>query len=120
MKPKPEDVLKLAAKIVDVKRELEQLQASWDALFPDAERANEITPAKSERKVRSGSGVSRILSMLAESPESTFEALPLANFLGIPLGTTRTILSKLVKKGLIEKRGAGLYGAVRNVESIAA
>jgi predicted transcriptional regulator len=36
--------------------------------------------------------------------------------MSMPLGTTRTVLSKLVKKGLIEKRGAAKYGALTTRE----
>jgi hypothetical protein len=114
MKPKPEEVLKLASAIVEMKKSLEELQKSWDALFSDD------APTPSARKNKDGSGPSRILTLLSEKPEQDFEAKALSDLLGIPLGTTRTILSKLTNHNQIEKRGAGKYGANRSTENVTA
>lgn len=117
MRPQPEEVLKLAARMIDLKRDLANAEKQWNILFPESP-ARTITAVATERTphVRQKSGVGRILAMLAESPETDFDPASMATSMDIPLGTTRTILSKLVSKGLVEKRGYGKYGALRTKE----
>ena len=119
MRPAPETVLAIASKIVELKRQLAEAQVQWDAMFPE-----DVPPAKPEAqavlsasassslRVREGSGVARILEALNQRPDRDFEPLRISEEMSIPLGTTRTVLSKLVGKGLIEKRGAAKYGAL--------
>ena len=119
MRPAPEAVLAIASKIIELKRHLSEAQVQWDAMFPEDVPSATPTaaPARSasesfSSKVREGSGVARILEALNRSPMRDFEPLRISEEMSMPLGTTRTVLSKLVKKGLIEKRGAAKYGAL--------
>lgn len=119
MRPAPEAVLAIASKIVELKRQLSEVQVQWDSMFPEeVPAANQmVLPARlasesSLSRVREGSGVARILEALNRSPHRDFEPLRISEEMSIPLGTTRTVLSKLVKKGLIEKRGAAKYGSL--------
>jgi response regulator of citrate/malate metabolism len=113
MRPQPEDVLKLAERIVELKGYLASAQAEWDALFTSTISA---TPNPKVRSISEESGVGRILTLMNASPEKGFEAMALSRDLNIALATTRTSLSKLVSRGRIEKRGPGLYGAVTEKE----
>jgi hypothetical protein len=113
MRPQPEYVLKLAARIVELKNNLASAEEEWERLFTTG------VPVSASPKVRvisEDSGVSRILALMNASPEKGFEAKTIATDLDIPIATTRTSLSKLVYKGRVEKRGPGLYGAVREKE----
>jgi hypothetical protein len=119
MRPAPEEVLAIASQIVELKRRLSEAQIQWDAMFPqDVPPASSIAPLapstseSSSTRVREGSGVAKILEALNQWPDRNFEPLRISEELGMPLGTTRTVLSKLVKKGLIEKRGAARYGSL--------
>lgn len=119
MRPQPEEVLKLAAKIVALKQDLAAAQAQWDRLIPNSTSTQQVAVAvatKPSPRIRKGSGIGRILTTLSESPENDFDPVSLSESLDIPLGTTRTILSKLVGKKKIEKRGYGKYGALRAKE----
>lgn len=123
MRPDPETVISMAAKIVDLKRQLSEAQVQWDAMFPEDALSSNLTnlPSQSEYRslsprVRKGSGVARILEALNQSPDRDFEPRRISEEMGMPLGTTRTVLSKLVKKGLIEKRGTAKYGAITKSE----
>jgi len=113
MRPQPEDVLKLAARIVELKGDLAFAEAQWDALFIGTVSANQNPKVRS---ISEESGVGRILSLMNASPEKGFEAPAISDELNIPLATTRTTLSKLVGRGKIEKRGPALYGALTTKE----
>lgn len=117
MRPTPETVLQMASRIVDLKRELSEAQMKWDAMFREDVQPH-FQPAPPAREhtavplagVRANSAAGRVLAAINRSPSIDFAPLRISEDMGIPLGTTRTILSKLVKKSLIEKRGAAKYG----------
>ncbi|MHB1700238.1 MAG: hypothetical protein ACYCSN_08870 [Acidobacteriaceae bacterium] len=110
MRPQPEEVLKLAERIVSIKRELAAAESEWNAFFPDA--TNPVAALNGKPGVRGKSSVGRILALLKTHPNVSFAPKEIADTLDIRLGTTRTSLSKLVQGGHIEKRGPGTYGAI--------
>jgi hypothetical protein len=117
MRPTPEYVLQIANRIVDLKASLAVAEAEWDKLFPEEVREFALAPpVEILRTPKEESGLGRIINALNQSPEVDFDPNFLSKALGIPLGTTRTSLSKLVKKGLAERRASGKYGAVTTNE----
>ena len=120
MRPTPEAVIELASKIVDLKRQLADAQRRWDAMFPEEESSSATltAPAMTQRylsrpRVQKSSEAGKMLLYIDESPGTDFHPMKISNDLGISLQTTRSNLSRLLEKGLIERRGTrGFYGAL--------
>jgi hypothetical protein len=116
--PKPETVLALANRIVELKKHLSDEEAKWNAMFgsrdddDDYELIPRVPIVRKKTTTREQSGTRRIVAAFEANPLIDFAPMNISAALHIPLGTTRTSLSKLVQKGLIEKRGPGLYGAL--------
>jgi len=124
MRPTPESVVKLASKIVDLKRQLAEAQREWDEMFPDEGVPSSATltapAAIQKKKVRSRGGVlknsdmGRMLALINRSPNVDFHPTQLAREMSISLDSVRSNLSRLLKNGMIERRGArGFYGALK-------
>lgn len=125
MKPETIAVMKLVEDIRDVDSDIFELQERKKRLEHQLDemispRSNVINlPAAKPGASRPGrvssdtSAKRRIQDLLNADPDNRFSADDVSFKLDLPLGTARTNLSRLVRKGLIEKRGFNGYGAVR-------
>ena len=120
MKPQALEARKLVEEILDIERDIDDLQDRKNRLelqldtlvsgkaspsFPQNEKP-------SRGRVASENSSKRQLARLLESsPAESFTAEQAAGRLGMNLGTARTNLSKLTTRGIIEKRSINSYGA---------
>lgn len=120
MRPTPEAVIALASKILDLKRQLAEAEGQWDALFPEDGPSSATLNAAPviRQKVGSRGGVlksssaGKMLLYIDLSGSKDLHPTQIAQATGIPLDTVRSNLSRLLDKGLIERRGPrGFYGA---------
>lgn len=109
-KPDLQYVADLSARLLKAKADVKRLQAEWDALFQtgNGEQApgEELTP-KPETKVH------RILTYLATNFNRSFTADELDDALSLGnKQSTATTLSKLVRRGAIQKVGNDRYASL--------
>lgn len=125
MRPSPEMVIEIASRIVELKRQLAEVQRQWDAMFPDEDGVSITTPAAPVviQKVGSRGGVlknsdmGKMLAYINQSPATNFHPTQIQQAMDISLDSVRSNLSRLLKKGLIERRGSrGFYGALTPTE----
>lgn len=108
MKLTPENVMRLAERLLRAKQELAEAQRDWDRLFSAVPSPNASSEASSKETV-----ATRIVGFLNARPHELFDADSVAKQLHINPMTARTTLSRLVSKRVIEKRGHSNYGAIR-------
>ena len=112
MRLQPEYVKKIADRLLQAKHELAIAQAEYDRMF-NSNAPTQAPLGEKSKSVREGTGRSRVLAYINDLPREAFDAARISQALELPLPTTRAILSALVTRGMIEKRGNGLYGANR-------
>lgn len=102
--PNPAHVLKLASEIVAAQKQLDTLQAQWDALFSGS------SPIPAERKPILGGTSSRVLEIINASPLEDFGVEKLHNLLGdTDRKPIESALFNLHKAGKIHRQSRGLY-----------
>lgn len=112
-KPLPRDqlegVIELAAELKQARTIVAEIEARWEALFTQG-ISNSILVLPRTLKPR-------IVQFLEEKPDMSYSMPEIANKLNAKGNSVGPYLSGLVMDGKIERRGRGLYGAVRQSET---
>jgi DNA-binding transcriptional ArsR family regulator len=123
MRHTPEEIHELTSKILELKRKLAEAMREWERMFPDD--GNPPAPLIPSAMTKTGqlrpqvfesSEAGKILEYINHAPSQEFHPRDLALDLGVQLQTVRATLSRLVKRGLVEKRSFGKYGALTPTE----
>jgi TolA-binding protein len=127
VKPQVHEAYKLFEELRDIQEDIDQLEERKNRVEGQLERliigqqSNIVTLNQSHigetvRRGRTASETSAkkvITRWINSHPEANFSAEIVAEHTQIHLGTVRTNLSKLVRDGVLEKRSANTYGAIR-------
>lgn len=107
--PDPDAVIVLAERLRQARNLVAQLESEWAKLF-----AVQTEPDREENEAPSRTSLtSRIVRSMETRPLGAFTVAQVASELDAKPSSVASILSRLVKAGLIEKRSASEYGAKR-------
>jgi hypothetical protein len=110
MTPDPQEVLNLAAQLVEAKATLEALTRKWDKIF-----SQNGAPSTRAKEKRTDSFAAKVRSVLAKEPERIFTIGQVADVTGggnLKVGRT---LFRLANTGHVLNAGRGLYRASTEV-----
>jgi len=102
--PTPEEVLSLAQDLREARDTLSHLEAMWAALFLPEEHLGPKAPKLKPR----------IIELLELHPDDNYTVASVSLRLKANEHSIGPYLSTLASEGKIERRGRGLYGALRD------
>ena len=105
--PQPEEVIELAQELRDARNRVAELEARWNAFFSQAQPVPVVTVQFLKP---------RIIKYLESNPKNSYTLAQVSVALSAKENSVGPYLAELVKDGKIERRGRGLYGALREEE----
>lgn len=106
--PQPDEVMELAAELKEARSRVADLEARWASFFLQGEPNIIMVPVQNLKP--------RIVQFLGDKPEMAYTMADVSKALNANENSVGPYLSELAKDGKIEKRGRGLYGALRGKE----
>lgn len=103
--PQPDEVMELAAELKQARSRVADLEARWASFFLHGEPNIVMVPVQNLKP--------RIVQFLKDKPEMAYTMADVSKALNANENSVGPYLSELAKDGKIEKRGRGLYGALR-------
>lgn len=104
--PDPEEVMELASELKQARSRIADLESRWAAFFAQREPNIVLVPVQNLKP--------RIVRFLEDKPEMAYTMADVSKALNANENSVGPYLSELAKDGKIEKRGRGLYGALRS------
>jgi hypothetical protein len=101
--------MELAAELKEARNRVSELESRWESFFTQATHA----PEEPQVAVIMQFLKPRIISFLESRPDYEFNLGAVASALNAKENSVGPYLSDLAKEGKIERRGRGLYGALR-------
>ena len=103
--PQPDEVMELAAELKQARSRVADLESRWASFFSQGEPNIILVPVQNLQP--------RIVQFLEDKPEMSYTMADVSKALTANENSVGPYLSELAKDGKIEKRGRGLYGALR-------
>jgi hypothetical protein len=103
--PKPEEVEELLMELKDARSRVTELESRWESFFTHPEGNVIMVPVLNLKP--------RIIQLLESRPDFSFDTANVAKALDANINSVGPYLSDLTGEGKIERRGRGLYGALR-------
>ena len=107
--PQPEEVMELANELTEARNRVAELESRWESFFTRPEGNVIFVPVLNLKP--------RIIQLLESRPDFAFDTATAAKALGANINSVGPYLSDLTSEGKIERRGRGLYGALRKTDT---
>lgn len=108
----PEKVIRIATKLKAAREQVAALETQLRLVVLE-QGENGASAPRRRRQAGLSEVATKVVKLFEENPQKDFSAEHVWNALGMEETYARPLLSRLAKGGSIEKRGRGLYGAVR-------
>ena len=106
--PQPEEVMELASELRAARSRVADLESRWKSFFSNNAAMDATIAAVSAMHLKP-----RIIKFLEDRPDLGFNMASVAKALDAKENSVGPYLSDLVKDEKIERRGRGMYGALR-------
>lgn len=103
--PQPDEVIELANELKEARSRVAELEARWNEFFTHQAARAPVEVAVQFLKPR-------IIQYLEANPKNSYSVSQVSESLSAKENSVGPYLAELVKAGLVERRGRGLYGAL--------